>query len=160
MLATRLLDGADVADKRAALAQRVLAPDMLAGAGIRTKSTTAARFAPGAYHNGSVWPVDTGVIADGLRRHGYVSEAADLDDRVLRACARVGGPVEFFRGDADGKVAINVSSVEVELAGARVLLEQPPQLVQGWTVTRLWRILRGRGIAPSPLAGEGRVRAA
>jgi glycogen debranching enzyme len=125
---------------------------MLAGAGIRTKSTTAARFAPGAYHNGSVWPVDTGVIADGLRRHGYVSEAADLDDRVLRACARVGGPVEFFRGDADGKVAINVSSVEVELAGARVLLEQPPQLVQGWTVTRLWRILRGRGIAPSPLA--------
>ncbi|HTD79729.1 MAG TPA: hypothetical protein VK898_18985, partial [Chloroflexota bacterium] len=133
---------------------RVLAPDMLAAAGIRTKSTTAARFAPGAYHNGSVWPVDTGVIADGLLRHGYVAEATDLEDRLLRACARVGGLVEFFRGDPDADVAINRSPVELELDGARILLEQPPQLVQGWTVTRLWRILRRRGLAPSPRAGE------
>jgi glycogen debranching enzyme len=160
MLASRLLDAADAADQRAALVARVLAPDMLAAAGIRTKSTTAARFAPGAYHNGSVWPVDTGVIADGLRRHGHVAEATDLEDRLLRACALVGGPVEFFRGDPDGDVAINRSPVELELDGARVLLEQPPQLVQGWTVTRLWRILRRRGLAPSPRAGESAARAA
>jgi glycogen debranching enzyme len=79
-----------VAAQREALLRRLLAPDILAGGGIRMKSTGAPRFQPGSYHNGSVWPMDTGVVADGLRRHGYHAEADDLEDRVLRACASVG----------------------------------------------------------------------
>ena len=160
LLASRLLDGPDVDRQRVSLAARLLAPDMLAPAGIRTKSTAAPRFAPGAYHNGSVWPVDTGVIADGFRRHGYVAAAADLEERVLRACARVGGPVEFFRGDPDAEVALNTAAVQTDLDGTCVLSEQPPQPVQGWTVTRLWRVLRRRGDVPSPLAGGSAVLAA
>ena len=160
LLVSRLLDGPDVERQRAALAARLLAPDLLAPAGIRTKSTASARFAPGAYHNGSVWPVDTGVIADGLRRRGYVAAAADLEERVLRACARVGRPVEFFRGDTDGGVAINTLTVHTDLDGTRVVSEQPPQLVQGWTVTRLWCVLRRRGRIPSPPAETSAVLAA
>jgi glycogen debranching enzyme len=145
LLATRLLDGEDVAEQRAALVRRLLAPDMLAGAGIRTKSTTAPRFAAGSYHNGSVWPMDTGIIADGLRRHGYLHAAADLEERLLRACVAVGGPVEFFRGDVDGSVRVNTCIVDGMRDGHYVRFEQPPQAVQGWTATRLWRILRARG---------------
>jgi glycogen debranching enzyme len=145
LLDTRLLDGVDAGPRREALICRLLAPDMLAAAGIRTKSTTARRFRPGSYHNGSVWPMDTGVIADGLRRHGHVQEADDLEDRILRACAVAGLPVEFFRGDQDGTIAINTRSVYVRHNGERRRVEQPPQRIQGWTVTRLWRILRSRG---------------
>jgi glycogen debranching enzyme len=144
LLATGLLDGSDAAAYREALVERLLAPDLLATAGIRTKSTAAPRFHPGAYHNGSVWPMDTGVIADGLRRHGYVAEADDLEDRILRACATVGELVEFFRGDLDDRVLINECVVDVMDDGRIRKLEQPPQHTQGWTATRVWRILRRR----------------
>jgi len=144
LLATGLLDGPGAASYRQALVERLLAPDMLAAAGIRTKSTTAPRFHPGAYHNGSVWPMDTGVIADGLRRHGYVAEADDLEDRILRACASVGELVEFFRGDVGDRILINECVVDVVDDGRIRKLEQPPQHTQGWTATRVWRILRHR----------------
>lgn len=126
LLASQLLDGHDVADKREALVRRLLAPDMLTGPGIRTKSTTAPRFRPGAYHNGSVWPMDTGVIADGLRRHRRVAEADDLEDRILTACIAVGSPVEFFRGEPDGSIAINTSTVVAFRDGELRVTEQPP----------------------------------
>ena len=157
LLATRLLDGEDAAPYRDRLVRRLLAPDMLAPAGIRTKSTTAPRFAPGAYHNGSVWPVDTGVIADGLRRHGYVRQADDLEDRIARACAAF-GPVEFFRGDECPEVRINATIHDRVLDGRLCRLEQPPQAIQGWTATRLWRLLRRREAtalrAPTPCLGR------
>lgn len=149
LLASGLLDGPDAAGYREPLVQRLLAPDLLAAAGIRTKSTTAPRFHPGAYHNGSVWPMDTGVIADGLRRHGYAAQADDLEDRILRACASVGRLVEFFRGDLESRILINECSVDVVDDAAVWKLEQPPQHTQGWTVTRVWRILRRRGVLDS-----------
>jgi glycogen debranching enzyme len=148
LLASRMLDGDDAAHYRQALVARLLAPDMLAPAGIRTKSTTAPRFNPASYHNGSVWPMDTGIIADGLRQHGYTTEADDLEDRVLRACASVGDFVEFFRGDSD-RIAINHHSLDLEEDGERRRIEQPPQRTQGWTATRVWRVLRRRNLLPS-----------
>ncbi len=146
LLASRLLDGVDAAVQRACLVRRLLAPDMLAAAGIRTKSTTAARFAPGSYHNGSVWPMDTGVIADGLRRHGRITEAEDLENRLLCACASF-GLAEFFRGDEGADVRINTEFRDRVLDGRLHRFEQPPQRIQGWTVTRVWRILRERALA-------------
>jgi glycogen debranching enzyme len=154
LLATSLLDGEDAARYRERLVRRLLAPDMLAAAGIRTKSTTAPRFAPGAYHNGSVWPVDTGVIADGLRRHGYIEQANDLEDRLLRGCATF-GPVEFFRGDEGPEIHINAVVRERVLDGYLRRLEQPPQPIQGWTATRLWRLLRRREGSALPARAPG-----
>jgi glycogen debranching enzyme len=143
LLASRMLDDADTA-ARSRLAARLMEPDLLACAGVRTKSTTAPRFRPGAYHNGSTWPWDTGVIADGLRRHGYVADAADLEDRIVAACAQVGGFPEFFRGDDGDTVSVNMSVLDDIVDGIPNRLEQPPQVNQGWTVTRVWRILRSR----------------
>jgi glycogen debranching enzyme len=144
LLSSRLLDGPDAADYSRRLITRLGEPDLLGGAGIRTKSTTAARFCAGAYHNGSVWPMDCGVIADGLHRHGAHRAARDLEDRVLNACRLTGGFPEFLRGDDDGRVAINREIVDVVVDGRPNRLEQPPQENQGWTVTCVWRILRRR----------------
>jgi len=89
--------------------------------------------------------MDTGVIADGLRRHGFVVQAADLEDRILRGCAATGGFPEFFRGDLDGGLRVNVDTLDAVVDGTLNRLEQPPQVNQGWTATRVWRILRSRG---------------
>lgn len=152
LLASRLLDGDDVTALRAGLISRLIAADMLAGAGIRTRSATAPRFRAGSYHNGSTWPMDTGVIADGLRRHGEDALADMLEDRILAGCANVGGFPEFFRGDLDGSLSVNTSILDEIVDGTLNRLEQPPQANQGWTVTRVWRILRRRGLV-SPNAG-------
>jgi glycogen debranching enzyme len=144
LLASRLLDGDDVAGIREHLIRRLFEDDLLAGAGIRTRATGSARFRAGSYHNGSVWPFDTGVIADGLRRHGHAALADDLEARVLRACAEVGGFPEFFRGEPDGRIAVNTATVDQIEDGVLNRLEQPPQPYQGWTATRVWRALRSR----------------
>jgi glycogen debranching enzyme len=142
LLASRLLDGPRAAPFRERLITRLLEPDLLAGPGIRTKSTAAPHFGAGAYHNGSSWPMDTGVIADGLRRHGRDREADELDGRILRACAEAGGFAEFFRAEEDGSLGVNQAIVDVVRGGVVNRLEQPPQAMQGWTATRVWRILR------------------
>ena len=141
LLASRLLDGPDAASIREQLAARLRQPDLLAAVGVRTKSTASPRFRAGSYHNGSVWPMDTGVIADGLRRHGYEAHAADLEHRVLRSCSYVGGFPEFFRGDDADIPSVNVETVNAIVDGVPNRLEQPPQANQGWTVTRVWRIV-------------------
>jgi glycogen debranching enzyme len=86
--------------------------------------------------------MDTGVIADGLRRHGYDAQAVDLENRILAGCAAVGGFPEFFRGDEDGRIAVNTTTIDELVDGVLNRLEQPPQPEQGWTATRVWRIVR------------------
>lgn len=161
LLASSVLDGSSLAKRRDQVVRRLLGPDMLAPGGVRTKSTLCIRFAAGAYHNGSTWPMDTGVLADGLRRHKYQTEASDLEERVLAACTRIGGFPEFLRGDNSPAIRVNDEFVESRDALGRVhLLEQPPQQTQGWTVTRVWRILRRRGFLDQEaalLAGPGEV---
>ena len=92
--------------------------------------------------------MDTGVVADGLRRHGAFRTAHDLDRRTLRACQLSSGFAEFFRGDPDGSVAVNTATVDAIVDGVPNRLEQPPQIEQGWTATRVWRILRTQGAIP------------
>lgn len=160
LLASRLLDGDDVAPIRARLIARLFGDDLLAGAGIRTRAVGSARFRAGSYHNGSTWPVDTGVIADGLRRHGEAATADELERRVLAGCAAVGGFPEFFRGDPDGRLAVNTTTLDQIVDGVLNRLEQPPRANQGWTVTRVWRSLRRRGtidvaaVAAEPAAAD------
>ena len=144
LLASRLLDGTDVARLRERLVRRLFEPDLLAGAGLRTRSTGAACFRPGGAHTGAVWPLDTGIVADGLRRHGYDACADELDARLLAACAAVGGFPEYFRGDEDGRIAVNVATIDELVDGALHRLEGPPRSIGGCTVTRVWRIASRR----------------
>ena len=48
------------------------------GWGIRTLGSGEVRYNPVSYHNGSVWPHDTALIAGGLARYGFGEEAAQI----------------------------------------------------------------------------------
>lgn len=58
-------------ERAKSVADRLLAPDMFSGWGIRTLSKSAAAYNPMSYHNGSVWPHDNALIAAGLKRFDF-----------------------------------------------------------------------------------------
>ena len=66
---------------------RLMQPDMFSGWGVRTLSSSHVAFNPHSYHNGSVWPHDNGIIAQGMARYGFHTEAA----RIARAVSGAAG---------------------------------------------------------------------
>jgi glycogen debranching enzyme len=74
-------------DRAAGVVGRLMAPDMASGWGTRTMSTGDAAYNPIEYHNGTVWPHDTALIAEGLRRYGYREQASALAFGLLEAAA-------------------------------------------------------------------------
>ena len=58
-------------EKANAVVERLMAPDMFCGWGVRTLSSACPAFNPMSYHNGSVWPHDNAIIAAGLKRYGH-----------------------------------------------------------------------------------------
>ncbi|MDP8971307.1 MAG: amylo-alpha-1,6-glucosidase, partial [Actinomycetota bacterium] len=98
------------ADKAHAVAQRLRSPELFSGWGIRTLAASMAAFDPVSYHNGSVWPHDTALIAAGLRRYGYVEQAQQVILALLDVAASLGGRLpELFCGFARGEVATPVT---------------------------------------------------
>lgn len=86
-------------DRAPAVAAQLLDDTSFTGWGIRTLATSAARFNPVSYHNGSVWPHDTVIAAAGLHRYGFHDEAARLADGMLRAARSFGDRLpELFAG--------------------------------------------------------------
>jgi glycogen debranching enzyme len=78
---------------------RILDDDLFSGWGLRTLSPTGARYDPLSYHNGSVWPHDTAIVAAGAARIGRRDVVRRLFDAALDAAARTGGrPPELFAG--------------------------------------------------------------
>jgi len=65
-------------DRAARVVQRLMAPDMWSGWGIRTLSADHAAYNPYSYQNGSVWPHDNAIIALGFRRYGFTAEAGRI----------------------------------------------------------------------------------
>ena len=75
-------------EKVGALVRRMMNPDALfSGWGIRTMSKEDGGYNPIEYHNGTVWPHDNSLIAYGLYRYGYQTEAARLASALLDAAA-------------------------------------------------------------------------
>jgi glycogen debranching enzyme len=65
--------------------ERLIAPDMFSGWGIRTYAAGQAGYNPIGYHTGTVWPHDVSLIAAGFKRYGYHDEANRLVGRVFEA---------------------------------------------------------------------------
>jgi glycogen debranching enzyme len=57
------------------LSQTLLDEDSFSGWGIRTLAASEARYNPMSYHNGSIWPHDNALIAQGLARYGFKTSA-------------------------------------------------------------------------------------
>ena len=72
-------------DRAADVADRLVAPDMFSGWGIRTLSTGAVNYDRRSYHNGSVWPFDSAIAAAGLRRSGFPEHAQRVATALLEA---------------------------------------------------------------------------
>jgi len=58
--------------------ERLMAPDMWTGWGIRTLSAYNPAFNPYNYQTGSVWPHDNAIIAMGFKYYGFAAEAARI----------------------------------------------------------------------------------
>jgi glycogen debranching enzyme len=71
-------------------ARRLTSEELSSGYGLRTLSARAPRFNPVSYHNGSVWPHDNVIVAEGLRRYGHLQGTFEVFDGMLNALASSG----------------------------------------------------------------------
>jgi glycogen debranching enzyme len=71
-------------DKAAQVAGHLASPEMSTGWGVRTLASSMGAYNPVSYHNGSVWPHDTAIVAAGLMRYGFVAEAQRIIVDLLR----------------------------------------------------------------------------
>ncbi len=70
-------------EKARSVAERLRAPDMFSGWGIRTLSSQSPAYNPIGYHTGSVWPHDNSLITMGLRSVGAVEQALEVAQGIL-----------------------------------------------------------------------------
>jgi glycogen debranching enzyme len=73
-------------DYAQSVARRLMAPDMFTGFGVRTLASGELRYFPNSYHNGSVWPHDTSLIAAGMTAV-EPDNTAKLADALLSAAS-------------------------------------------------------------------------
>ena len=109
---------------RAAAADRLSAPDVLTGFGLRTLTSESPVFAPHYYHRGSIWPFDSWIGWGGLRAAGREQEAERVRTGVLAALDRLGRAPELYAVTREGEVE------PVPLANR----------VQAWTVGARWAL--------------------
>lgn len=161
-------------DRAAQVVERLMAPDIFSGWGLRTLASSHPAYDPFAYHRGSVWPHDTAIAVAGLRRYGFSTEADRLARAMLQAAA--GFPLarlpEVFAG-----IDRTVNSRPVSLAstsvaqvaswrssrdgphGAAANLLTEANGPQAWAASAVISLVRGMagtatpGTASAPVAG-------
>ncbi len=79
------------------LRRRLLARDLFVPkAGVRTLSSRSPHFDPMSYHNGSIWPHDTALLAEGLENFGYHADAKRVREALLHAYVHFNTAIELF----------------------------------------------------------------
>ncbi len=71
------------------LRDRLMAPDMFSGWGIRTLSTNSPHYNPMSYHNGTIWPHDNSIAVAGLRRYRHSEAAGQVIEGIMEAGFRM-----------------------------------------------------------------------
>jgi len=82
-----LAAGLPAPDRARRVVDRLFAPDMWTGWGVRTLSSEHPAYDPFAYHLGSVWPVETAAFAEGCRRYGFRAELDVLASAMFASAA-------------------------------------------------------------------------
>jgi len=80
-----LLTGIASPERGRRVARGLLRRSFYSGWGIRTVAEGQARYNPMSYHNGSIWPHDNALIAQGLARYGMKGAVAKLFDDLVQA---------------------------------------------------------------------------
>ncbi|QQQ64406.1 amylo-alpha-1,6-glucosidase [Paenarthrobacter ureafaciens] len=93
-------------DKAPQVAERLMSPEMFSGWGVRTLASDMGAYNPASYHNGSVWPHDNAIIAAGLLRYGFVTQAQRISTALLEAAEYSDGRLpELFCGFSRDQLA-------------------------------------------------------
>ncbi len=122
------------------VADRLMAPDMWSGWGVRTLSADHPAYNPHDYQLGAIWPHDNGLIALGLKQYGFHAEAARIAKGMIDAAGR-------FLHDRLPEVFAGIGRADtpfpVQYLGASV-----PQAWASGTVFFLLRSLLGAHVEP------------
>jgi glycogen debranching enzyme len=83
-----LFTGLAAPDRARRVIDNLLSPDFSSGWGLRTLAVGEARFNPMSYHNGSVWPHDTGISTMGMARYGERRGAVHITTSQFEAASQ------------------------------------------------------------------------
>ena len=118
-----------VEESRAAkIAEHLLGPRLFSGWGVRTLAKGEGRYNPLGYHVGTVWPFDNSLIALGLRRYGFTTEAARIAESIIEAAHYFKGRLPEAFGGYDRELTTHpvqyptANSPEARSTGAVFLL--------------------------------------
>jgi glycogen debranching enzyme len=137
-----LWGGIAESDHAARVADRLLAPDMFSGWGIRTLSSDAVAYNPMSYHLGSVWPHDNALVIAGFRRYGRDAHALRVFDALFDAATR-------FRHYRLPELFAGYARTESEEEPVRYPVACSPQAwAAGALPHALWNLLGLRADAP------------
>ncbi|WP_142058672.1 glycogen debranching N-terminal domain-containing protein [Pseudarthrobacter sp. B4EP4b] len=129
-------------DKAPSVVENLMSPQMFTGWGIRTLGSDMGAYNPVSYHNGSVWPHDSALVATGLMRYGFVEEARRVASGLIDAAEHFDGRLPelfcgFDRGEFAGPVPYPTACSPQAWAAAapvqlmRVLLRFDPVYTHG-----------------------------
>jgi glycogen debranching enzyme len=129
-------------DKAPSVVEHLMSPQMFTGWGIRTLGSDMGSYNPVSYHNGSVWPHDSALVATGLMRYGFVDEARRVASGLIEAAGHFDGRLPelfcgFDRGEFAGPVPYPTACSPQAWAAAapvqlmRVLLRFDPVYTHG-----------------------------
>jgi len=126
---------------------RLFSDNMLTDAGIRCRSKKYMHDRNFHTYHGSwvTWPVDSYMIAKGLRRQGFPRLADQIEARFINAVNAAKNNYEFFIVDEHGNVLLN--PFKKKQKGMEILpIEMVPEKTIAWTVTATLRANKERQI--------------
>lgn len=124
-----------------AIVEKLLGPNFLTDAGIRSRSLAEGDRVPFWDYHGSyvTWPKETQDIIRGLHRQGLTKLAQQLENRLLNVVHASNAFPEFFYVDESNQAFINAPSDDLdapEIAGSN-----SPERTQAWTVSAVLSVL-------------------
>lgn len=146
LLDTALFDELPDEEKQlyvAGIVKKVMSPDFLTDAGIRSRALSEGHLVDYWDYHGSyvTWPKETYDIAKGFRRQGFPALAKQLENRLLNMVLRSGSYPEFVYVDEWGRVL--ASAPESHEHGDFIIVDSTnnPETTQAWTVSALYAIV-------------------
>ncbi|MEM7309938.1 MAG: glycogen debranching N-terminal domain-containing protein [Planctomycetota bacterium] len=130
-------------EHREAVVERLMRPDSFSGFGLRTLSTGSVAYSPFRYQRGAVWPHDNALVAFGMHRRGFRTEANRIASGILSAGAQMGEHrlPELFSG---------LAADDTEGRAVELPISCRPQ---AWAAASPFHFLRGAlGLFPDALA--------
>jgi glycogen debranching enzyme len=83
-----LFTGIALPERASRMAEVLMSEEMYSGWGVRTLGSAEARYNPMSYHNGSIWPHDNALLAQGLARYGYKQRALAILNSLFDATSQ------------------------------------------------------------------------